>query len=66
MMKPKGEDTAFWPHSSWTKPQVQETDLWVFYLEECVSTLQPGWTQGSNRAESAPEVDTGEQGARRQ
>lgn len=35
-------------------------------LEKCVSTLQPGWTEGSNRAESAPEVDTGEQGARSQ
>lgn len=35
-------------------------------LEKCVSTLQPGWTEGSNRAESAPEVDTGEQGARGQ
>lgn len=35
-------------------------------LEKCVSTLQPGWTEGSNRAESAPEVDTGEQRARGQ
>lgn len=35
-------------------------------LEECVSTLQSGWTQGSDGAESTPEVDAGEQGAGRQ
>lgn len=35
-------------------------------LEKCVSTLQSGWTEGSNRAEGAPEVDAGEQGARSQ
>lgn len=35
-------------------------------LEKCVSTLQSGRTEGSNRAQSAPEVDTGEQRARSQ
>lgn len=32
-------------------------------LEKCVSTLQSGWTQRSHRAERAPKVDAGEQGA---
>lgn len=40
--------------------------LWVTYLEKRISTLQSGWAQGSKRAESAPEVDAGEQGARSQ
>lgn len=35
-------------------------------LEERISTLQSGWAQRSKRAESAPKVDAGEQGARRQ
>lgn len=32
-------------------------------LEKRISTLQSGWAQGSKWAESAPKVDTGEQGA---
>lgn len=40
--------------------------LCVIYLEKRISTLQSGWAQGSKRAESTPEVDTGEQGARSQ
>lgn len=32
-------------------------------LEKRVSTLQSGWAEGSDRAEGAPEVDAGEQGA---
>lgn len=35
-------------------------------LEKRISTLQSGWAQGSKRAESAPKVDAGEQGARSQ
>ena len=45
---------------------ITKDELYVIYLEECVSTLQSGWTQGSNGAESAPKVDAGEQGARSQ
>lgn len=32
-------------------------------LEKCISTLQSGWTQGSDRTKCAPKVDAGEQGA---
>lgn len=35
-------------------------------LEKRISTLQSGWAQGGKWAESAPKVDAGEQGARRQ
>lgn len=59
-------DAALVPLSSFTMPPLQETGFYAIYLEKCVSTLQPGWTEGSNRAESAPEVDTGEQRARGQ
>lgn len=64
MTNPKSEDTAFWPRPSLAGPQQQETGPWVFYLEERVSTLQSGWAQGGDGAESAPEVDAGQQGAR--
>lgn len=37
--------------------------LYAIYLEKRVSTLQSGWAEGSDRAEGAPEVDAGEQGA---
>lgn len=46
-------------------PQWQEAHC-VIYLEKRISTLQSGWAQRSKRAESTPEVDTGEQGARSQ
>lgn len=66
MMNPKGDNTAFWPRSLCARPRLHERGAWASYLEERVSTLQSGWTQGSHGAEGAPEVDGGQQGARRQ